>query len=170
MQTVGNSSLSHFDVLILGSGAGGGAAASILAQNGLKVLILEAGPNYFTGLDNPDTSQLTSVYSNDELKLMERYFIHPDPLAEPRTFRKTASTTRSFTGEVNALPKTVGGATIHADLKMPRFIPTISSSAPESATSWSGANFADWPVNYDMLEPFYYYAEKMTRASKASRV
>ena len=33
-----------------------------------RVLILEAGPNYFLGLDNPDDDQLGSVFSNDELK------------------------------------------------------------------------------------------------------
>ena len=44
----------HFDVVIIGSGAGGGMAARTLTVTGRKkVLVLEAGPNYFLGLDDP---------------------------------------------------------------------------------------------------------------------
>ena len=40
---VGNASLSHFDVLVIGSGAGGGAVAHMLTKLGQRVLVLEAG-------------------------------------------------------------------------------------------------------------------------------
>ncbi len=33
-----------YDVCILGSGAAGGAAAKVLAEGGLRVVMLEAGP------------------------------------------------------------------------------------------------------------------------------
>src|SRR5258708_31743813 len=84
---LGNQNIQKFDVIVIGSGAGGSSLAAILAKSGKKVLILEAGPNYFLGLDNPDTSQLGSVFSNDELKLVRRRLVMPDPLIEPRTFR-----------------------------------------------------------------------------------
>jgi len=108
---VGNTALDHFDVLILGSGAGGAAAAHILCKSGLDVLVLEAGPNRFIGLDDPAADKLTTTFSNDELKLDRRSFITPNTLVEPRTFRPdAASGPRTFTGDVNHLPKTVGAA------------------------------------------------------------
>ena len=36
----------EFDVVIVGSGPGGGASAWALSKKGLKVLVLEAGPEY----------------------------------------------------------------------------------------------------------------------------
>ena len=35
---------SHYDVLIIGSGASGGMAAYTLTQKGIKCLMLDAGP------------------------------------------------------------------------------------------------------------------------------
>src|SRR5207245_1334252 len=77
----------------------------------------------------------------------------------PRTWRNSPSDgDRTYVGDVNTLPKTVGGGCVHADLKMPRFqvddfhLGTLLGSVPN-------ASFADWPVDYDMLEPFYAYVE-----------
>src|SRR5262245_57968091 len=81
---LGNTSLSQFDVIIIGSGAGGSMAARTLTQvGGQKVLILEAGPNYFMGLDDPAPNRPIPLFSNDELKLNERRFIRQDPFLEP---------------------------------------------------------------------------------------
>jgi gluconate 2-dehydrogenase alpha chain len=155
---LGNSSLTTFDVLIIGSGAGGGTAAYILAKAGLKVLVLEAGMNRFDGLDDPTTLP-TPRFSNDELKLGYRNFVTPDPVVEPRTFRANASDgDRSYIGDVQGLPKTVGGGAAHADLKMPRFMAQDFTLGTD-LTNTFGANFADWPVTYDMLEPFYAFGE-----------
>ena len=156
---LGNTGLHDFDAIIVGSGAGGAAAARVLTTNGRRVLVFEAGDNNFPGLDDPRPGQPAPVFSNDELKMSVRGFITADPLTDPRTFRPDdRSGDRTQVGDVNGLPKTVGGGAVHADMKYPRFQATdfhLRSLLGDIA----GANFADWPVNYAELEPFYEHAE-----------
>jgi choline dehydrogenase-like flavoprotein len=168
----GNASLDRFDALVIGSGASGGAVAAMLATHGQKVLVLEAGPNYFPGIDKPAPLPLPS-YGNDELKLLHRYQIQPDPLAEPRSFRHAISDgDRLAVGDYASFAKTVGGGATHADLKTPRFIPDdfrLGTLFGAMATD-RGASFADWPVQYDELEPFYLYTEHLMGIQGATGV
>lgn len=161
---LGNTALDRFDALVIGSGASGGAVAAMLATHGQKVLVLEAGSNYFPDIDKPSPSQALPLFGNDELKLSHRFQIQPDPIAEPRTFRHTAADgDRLRVGDYANFAKTVGGGATHADLKTPRFIPddfqlaTLLGADPYT----DGSNFADWPVQYDELEPFYLYTERL---------
>lgn len=157
---VGNASLSTFDVLVIGSGAGGGPVAHVLCAQGLKVLVLEAGPNRFDYLDD-STRAPAPRHGNDEIGVDVRGAIKPSVLVEPRTWRNTEKDgDRTFVGDVNALPKTVGGGAVHADLKMPRFM-VDDFHFGTLLGSISGASFADWPVDYDMLEKFYAWGEKL---------
>ncbi len=163
-QVLGNASLDRFDVLVIGSGASGGAVAAMLSRHGQKVLVLEAGPNYFPGIDQASPNQPYPQFGNDELKLLHRYQIEPDPIAEPRTFRHQVSDgDRLATGDYANFAKTVGGGATHADLKTPRFMPDDFRLATilGAAATTGGANFADWPVSYDQLEPFYLYTEQL---------
>ncbi len=163
---LGNTSLGQFDVIIIGSGAGGSMAARTLAKvGGKKVLVLEAGPNYFLGLDDPAPSRPTPLFSNDELKMNTRGFIRQDPFLEPRTFRARPSDAAAFTEDVNTLPRTVGGAAVHADMKYPRFNAVdfrLASEFRSRGLSFPDTNFSDWPLSYDELEPFYTEVERLT--------
>jgi choline dehydrogenase-like flavoprotein len=172
---LGNRNLTHFDVCILGSGAGGGTAAHVLTAGGKNVLVLEAGHNPFPGLDDPHRLPLP-LHSNDELKYAGRSYVQQDGFLEPRTFRTSTSGPGSLKDDVNSPPRAVGGAFQHADCKTPRFNAvdfqlkstmeaTIAANpglaVPCFGADAASANFADWPFTYDDLEPFYVEAERL---------
>ncbi|HEY8060635.1 MAG TPA: hypothetical protein VID94_17845, partial [Acidimicrobiales bacterium] len=147
------------DAVIVGSGPGGSTFADVLTASGWSVVILEKGRNHLLDLDPP--YGLRGEFSNDEVKFAQRHFLGPDPLVEPRTFRRTeADGDRLFTGDVNNLPSTVGGGGTHADGKLPRFreedFALLSARGPVE-----GAALADWPLDYAELEPYYAEAERL---------
>ena len=157
---LGDTSLDRFDAVIVGSGAGGSAAARVLATNGFKVCILEAGNNYYLHLDDPARDPVP-LWSSDEVKMSVRELIKQQSRVEPRTFRTSeADGERQLIGDVNALPKTLGGAWVHADMKCPRFQEFDFRMASELGDV-PGASFADWPLDYAELEPFYAAAERL---------
>ena len=152
-------SFSEVDAVVVGGGAGGSLAAKVLAEGGLRVLVLERGENYFIDLDGPDLPH--SVFSNDELKFVHRRFIDPDPVTEPRTFRNSESDgPRLLTGDINTTPATVGGASVAADPASRRMqeadfrMRTLLGEVP-------GADFRDWPLSYEDLAPQYDEVEKI---------
>lgn len=163
---LGDTSLDRFDVLIIGSGAGGAMAARVLAAvGGKKVLILEAGPCYFVGLDDPAPGMPKPLFSNDEIKMSVRGLIRHDPFLEPRTFRSNAGQTATIHPDVNVLPKTVGGAGVHSDVKFPRFTAVdfrMASELRAKGREHPDTSFADWPLSYEEIEPFYEDCEVVT--------
>src|SRR6202042_1450062 len=141
------------DAIIIGSGPGGSAAADVLTRAGWSVVIMEKGRNHL--LDPDDLTRPAADYSNDEIKFMARHFLGPDPLVEPRTFRRTAAEgEQRHVGEVNSFPSPGGGGGTHADGKVPRFreedFALLSTYGPIE-----GGEVDDWPLSYDDLEPFY---------------
>lgn len=172
---VGNTRLDRFDVCIVGSGAGGGTAAHVLTAGGKNVLLLEAGPLTYKDLDHPKREPV-SLHSNDELKYDVRHWIEPLAELEPRTFRARPSDAATINGDVNQLPRLVGGAFGHADVKVPRFTKvdfrlktateallaaTPGLAIPGFGADAASANFADWSFSYDDLEPFYVEVEQL---------
>ena len=171
---LGNRSLTSFDVCIIGSGAGGGTAAHVLTAGGKNVLVLEAGLNPWPGLDEAELP--LPLHSNDELKYAVRGYIDQYPDLEPRTFRSSSATEALIHPAVNTLPKAVGGAFQHADCKTPRYnevdfrlkstmdaliAATPGLAVPGFGADTASANFADWPLTYADLEPFYTEVEQL---------
>jgi choline dehydrogenase-like flavoprotein len=148
-------------VVIVGSGAGGSVAALALASAGHPVLVLERGRNLFTDLGGPGDPG-TLLWGDEVAKA--RFLEQQDPLLEPRTFRTPdearQGVARSFVGDVNDLPATVGGGTVHWDAKTPRLwrqdFHGHSLHGPIE-----DANLADWPLSYDELAPFYNEVEDL---------
>jgi choline dehydrogenase-like flavoprotein len=146
------------DAIIIGSGPGGSTAAEVLTRAGWSVVIMEKGRNHL--LDPTDLAKPASDFSNDEIKFMTRHFLGPDPLIEPRAFRRSAEEgEHSHVGEVNSIPTTVGGGGVHADGKVPRFreedFRLLSTYGPQP-----DAHVDDWPLDYNELEPFYGEVER----------
>jgi gluconate 2-dehydrogenase alpha chain len=146
------------DAIIIGSGPGGSTAAEVLTRAGWSVVIMEKGRNHL--LDPDDLTKPAQDYSNDEIKFMMRHFLGPDPLVEPRAFRRSADEgEHTHVGEVNSIPSTVGGGGTHSDGKVPRFreedFALLSTYGPQD-----DAHVADWPLSYDELEPYYAEVEK----------
>ena len=165
---LGDTGLAAFDVLIVGSGAGGSAAAYVLANAGFKVLIIEAGDSNFPGLDDPTPGMPIPRYGNDELKASVRLWDRQDPIVEPRTWRRHQEDRAEPDDDVNILNRTVGGTTVHADMKYPRFNEVdfrIASALRDAGRTFPGTSFVDWPLTYDELEPFYVEAETITGVS-----
>lgn len=139
------SSKSHFDAVIVGSGAGGGIAAFVLAKAGFDVLVVEKGP-WLTGED----------YGDDELKFGDRRFIDQDPLIEPRTFRNSSDEVEDhvFVGRVLPVSRCVGGGSVHYGAVSFRFRPE-DFSALDAWGPLEGADLVNWPFGYEAVRPYF---------------
>ncbi len=146
------------DAIVVGSGPGGATVAEVLTAAGWSVVILEKGRNHLVELAAPHAP--LHHFANDEIAMTRRHLLGPDPLLEPRTYRRSpADGDRLLTGEVNNLPSTVGGGGVHADAKLPRFreedFRLRSARGPID-----GASVEDWPLDYAELEPHYAAVER----------
>jgi choline dehydrogenase-like flavoprotein len=134
------------DFLIIGAGAAGGVMAKELATAGARVVVLEQGP-YLTERD----------YSHDEIK----YTFHPgltnDPKTQPNLYRKTDKDSFKPMKAIE-YGRQVGGGTVHFTGNYWRF---HESDFHERSLYGEipGTGFADWPIRYADLEPYYTKAE-----------
>jgi choline dehydrogenase-like flavoprotein len=138
----------QYDAVIVGSGAGGGMAAYILANAGLKVCLLEAGPNYDPALHS---SQLKNPWESPRRGASTK-------------FRPFGDFDASFWGwEIDGEPYThaagdkwewwrarmLGGRTNHWGRISLRFGP---NDFKRKDIDGLGDN---WPIGYEDIKPYY---------------
>jgi choline dehydrogenase-like flavoprotein len=129
-------------VVVIGSGAGGGTLSNELAQKGIDVVCLEAGPR--VEID---------AFVNDEWA----NFVQISWL-DKRTTSGSWRVAKDFAGLPAWIVKAVGGSTIHwagASLRFQEHEFKVKSTYGDIA----GANLLDWPLTLAELEPYYAKAE-----------
>lgn len=125
----------HYDVIIIGTGAGGGTLARRLAPSGKKILILERGDFVRRGKENWDsrTVNIEARYNTKEVW----YTSDGKPL-HPHTNYNVGGNTKFY------------GAALFR----------MRERDFEEVEHFDGVSPA-WPITYDELEPFYAEAEKL---------
>lgn len=142
----------HYDICIVGSGAGGGPVALALSEAGYSVLVLEKGP-WFTEKD----------FYKDELACCRRSVYTPKLKDEQHVIEDEGrngweATPTSESGWDFWNGSCVGGASNFMSGFFYRLKPEdfrLRSTFGEI----EGANVADWPISYADMEPYYTKAE-----------
>ncbi len=129
-------------VCIVGSGAGGGTLGNELAQKGIKVVILEAGPR----------NEIQDFINNEWESFAQLAW------SDMRTTSGSWRVARDFPNLPAWIVKSVGGSTVHWAGASLRF------EEHEFATRTAygnipGANLLDWPITLADMAPYYAKAE-----------
>ena len=134
------------DFLVIGAGAAGGVVAKELSTAGFRVVVLEQGP-YLK----------FNQFGHDEIKYALQPTLTNDPKLQPITFRETGSEVAKPMKAIE-YGRQVGGGSVHFTANYWRF---HESDFHESSIFGEvpGSAFADWPISYTDLEPYYTKAE-----------
>ena len=125
----------HYDVIIVGSGAGGGTLARQLATTGKRILILERG----------DWLKREALNWDAKAVFVDNRYISPDVWYD--------ATGKAFQPQVHYF---VGGATKMYGAALYR----LRKEDFGERRHYDGISPA-WPISYEEMEPFYTKAEQM---------
>ncbi len=144
----------EYDTIVIGAGAGGGVAASVLAKAGRTVLVLERGD--WLSFEN-------STFDHLRNHRLQRYGHNtgPDLQGHPRVVQHadgSAQTVRPHEGGYGNNAMTLGGGTRVYGAQAWRFHPDDFRMASRYGIP-QDSSLADWPITYDDLEPYYDRAE-----------
>lgn len=133
------------DFVVIGSGSAGGIIAKELSTNGFKVVVLEQGP-FRTKEDF--THDALNVFLFEGLQ-------GGGNRSAQQTFRMDASETATVPQRMPAFyAQSVGGSSIHFTGNFWR-LREVDFKERSLLGPISGTNFADWPIDYAELEPYY---------------
>ena len=133
----------HYDVIVIGTGAGGGTLAHRLAPSGKRVLLLERGDYLPRERDNWDS---TAVFVKGKYRAPEFWYDRHG---------------HEFPPEVNYY---VGGNTKFYGAALFRLRPQDFGELRHH-----GGISPAWPIAYDDLEPYYTQAEHLYRRARPAR-
>ena len=132
------------DFVIVGSGSAGGIIAKELSAAGHSVVVLEQGPHL-----------QASDFTHDEWGIDHNYDMKwSTRQGYPQTFRKSENEEAELRDSVCGYAHNVGGSSVHFSGNFWRFRPIDFMEATVRGTV-GGTNFADWPISYEDLEPYY---------------
>ena len=155
-----------YDAVVVGAGAGGGAAAWRMTERGWRVLLLDAGPAFDPladyGLDRIDWEKAGFRHkpgSQGEVTFAPMQSLDPAhgdlrswSLVQGRTNRER---TRAVAGPGYHHVRGIGGSTLHYTGEAHRLHPQSMRLRSEFGVG------ADWPLTYDELEPYYVEVERL---------
>jgi len=124
-----------YDVIIVGTGAGGGTLAAKLAPSGKKILLLERGSWLPREPDNWDTG---AVFVDGRYISPDTWYDHKGKAFQPQVHYFVGGSTKLYGAALYRLREKDFGAIQH-----------YGGMSPE------------WPIRYADLEPYYTAAEQM---------
>jgi len=128
-------SSSHYDIIIIGTGAGGGTLAHRLAPSGKRILLLERGDFVPRELDNWSTR---AVNVDGKYQTKEEWRDQSGKPLHPHTNYWVGGNTKFYGAALFRLRREDFGELRHA-----------------------GGTSPAWPISYDELEPYYTEAEHL---------
>jgi len=142
------------EFVVIGGGGAGGVVAKELSAAGFQVVVLEQGPYIRPEEFVHDELRFRNAYISPQIG---REVLTNDHSLQPNTFRHNENE-KAVPQAAVVYGKCMGGGTVHFTGNYWRFheIDFIERSR------WgpiSGTGFADWPITYADLEPYYTKAE-----------
>jgi choline dehydrogenase-like flavoprotein len=125
----------EYDVIIVGSGAGGGTLAHRLAPSGKRVLILERGDWLPREIENWDA---TAVFVDNRYVSKDTWYDEHGKAFQPQIHYFVGGATKFYGAALYRLRERDFGELKHHDGISPA-----------------------WPIGYDVLEPYYTQAEEL---------